>query len=779
MFNIKDIYSWRKEFGLFPISIKPTRTEKYALFDGGQRDFCIDLSPNDDFMLYNSYAWSANIKNYLAVSDSQVTIYNWLKSTPESIEINKVQNNIEKFYLYLGKQTYYTNNDVVPFILNLFRKMRNLTREEATPQYALNLLYILLISLEEDLNQLDYKKWAIDTINLPSQFDYFVKELKSGIGDAKPDLEIILRHCSGPIFQEAHRVVQTFYSERDLFGDVSSKIITSIQEYSSLHYTPQYVARSVVEQCLKRLNLQLDSITIFDPACGSAEFLMEILKQLQNKQYKGHINIKCWDSSESAISTSKFLLNYEKETIWHEQLSLDICVVHDSLECDWGANVDVILMNPPFVSWELLNKSQRETVSDSLMNEVSKPNQAVAFFKKAMDTLSVDGVLGCVMPTTFFISDSYKCIRNQMKSELFSCFVAKLGNFVFDNALTDVSIYVGQKPIHFSETQLLWCRNESGVAQEALCALRKTEANGFINCEKDKYSIYFPIKYPDSQDSWKIISWKDTNLKEKLNDNLMNGMLVKLQTIFTVRQGVRSGGNNIFIIDVDEYERMSENERKYYRKSVDNEAINYSILKAKHYIWYPYDSTGLMIKSVEELQTKAPISYERLSKHINKLEKRKSLSNSSYWWSLSRHRDWLIKKNLRLVSTEFGNSKSFSIDLVGDYIVERGYAWIPKKKFDSSDYYFYLAFFSSDFFEKELSIYARQLAGGAWYDFSAKYTNQIPIPDVNRYGFRNSQFYLNLVEFGKVILIDGSSFYSYRINEHIQISLGLSYDNRL
>lgn len=765
MFDITNIDSWRKDFGLFPLSIMPTNTDKYALLNGGNKDFCIDLNPSDDTGVFNSYAWSANTKNYLAVSNDNVIIYNWLRSNTEKLKINDVQNNIEAFYSYLGKYTYSTGNDVVPFVINLFRKMRNITREEQSPQEALNLLYILLASLECDLNDFDYNKWEIKQIELPDQFEVFVEELKNGIGNAKPNLSIILRHCSGPIFQEAHRAVQTFYSDRDLFGNISSKIITTSKEYSSSHYTPQFVARSIVEQCLKKVDLNNDCIRIFDPACGSAEFLTEILKQLHNQNYSGNVIIKGWDCSESAISTSRFLLNYEKENVWKDKLFFNIQIVEDSLTLDWGTDNDIVLMNPPFVSWELLSKLQRESVADCLYHNISKPNQAIAFFKKAMCSLSGNGILGCVMPTSLFESEGYKPIRTQLKDELRTILAAKLGNFIFDNALTDVSVYVGQKNDNILQTRLIWCKNENGIAQEALRSLRKIEASGLIEIETEKYSIYSPYMYPDIQDSWKIISRKSSQFKEDITNAMLHGFLVSLQSIFTVKQGIRTGSNDLFIISADEYIRLSDNEKSYYRCSVDNDAIYYSKLKGQNYVWYPYNSTGIAITSEEQLRNECPISYSRFITHKNKLENRASISNKDHWWALSRHREWLLKRECRLVSTEFGTTKSFSLDIKGDYVIERGYAWIPKKEFKMSDYYFYLALFSSSTFEDMLSIYTRELAGGGWYDFAAKYTNQIPIPNVHHSGLRESRTYIELSLLGKAISEDGSYFYSERINE--------------
>ena len=94
------------------------------------------------------------------------------------------------------------------------------------------------------------------------------------------------------------------------------------------------------------------------------------------------------------------------------------------------------------------------------------------------------------MPTTLFTTESYDDIRKQLQEVMSSRLVAKLGNFVFDNALTDVSLYVGHKPKTIMGTRLLWSSNERGVAQEAICALRKMEANNLREVDKGRYSIY-------------------------------------------------------------------------------------------------------------------------------------------------------------------------------------------------------------------------------------------------------------------------------------------------
>lgn len=777
MFDLMDINSWKKRFGLFPVPIKSMEMSRYALLNGGLRDFCMEIHPeSENIHRFESYAWSANTKNYVTVSPDTVTIYNWLKDSREDIKASYVADNIRTFYKYIGANNYDSENDVVPFILKIFRQMRNMTRETESPLYALNLLYLLLLSLQEDVSTLDYAKWKIKNVPLPGNFDHFIEEIRTGIASLTPDLEIILRHCSGPIFQEAHRDVLLFESDMDLFGGISSKMKSSAREYTSAHYTPQFVARSIVEQCLDQLDLSKDCITVLDPACGSAEFLMEFLKQLQIRKYRGRVIVRGRDFSESAVSTSTFLLNYENETCFNERLYVDVRRTEDSLAENWGRDADVILMNPPFVSWDLMDVAQRETVS-FLFPGMPKPNLAVAFIKKALDSIADCGIIGCVLPSSILTFDSYKDLREQLASEFTTYCVGKLGSYVFETALTDVSIYIGKKAHDVVRTRLLWCRNEKGVAQKALCELRRMEANGQVENAADSYNIYEPVSYPDSQGSWKIISRKEACLKNRLSESLALGTLVPLRSIFDVKQGIRTGNNSLFIIDELEYSLMSENEQKYYRKSVDNAAISDSRLDSKHYVWYPYNQSGLVIRSEEQLRSAAPLTYGRIFPFKDKLASRKSLRGMTPWWGLSWYRSWLTVDKCRIVSAEFGNSRSFALDITGEYAVERGYAWLPLRQFVRSDYYFYLAYFSSRLFDDLLSIYSRQLAGAFCYDLSPKFSGQIPVPDVSSGDCRTSSYYMELAALGEALTKEGSYYYMDKIDYLVRKLTG-SEDDR-
>ena len=94
-----------------------------------------------------------------------------------------------------------------------------------------------------------------------------------------------------------------------------------------------------------------------------------------------------------------------------------------------------------------------------------------------------------------------------------------------------------------------------------------------------------------------------------------------------------------------------------------------------------------MIDTEMDFLEKAPFVYEKLFPYKEVLSNR-ARKDESNWWHLSEPRAWQMAKKSRLISTEFGNSSSFAIDVKGHCVVERGHAWQPRKIMKSNDYYF-------------------------------------------------------------------------------------------
>ena len=227
MYELNKIGIWESNFGLLPIKLNPLeQTDKFLMLNGGLGDFCLKTSSMEENNLQTIFqeSWSTNTKNFLFINEDSVDITNWYDKKIEKIPNNKIGFNTNQFYKYLSSKSYKTQNDVVPFILDIFRQLRNLTFEKQDSSDAINLLFYLLISLEEDYTKIDSNKWKVSDAKFPDRFEYFVELINQGIRNIKPNLDLILRHTSGALFQEAHREVIYFNPQRDLWGGVSNKL---------------------------------------------------------------------------------------------------------------------------------------------------------------------------------------------------------------------------------------------------------------------------------------------------------------------------------------------------------------------------------------------------------------------------------------------------------------------------------------------------------------------------------------------------------------------------
>lgn len=759
---------WEKNFGFFPRNLKSGKFENFSVLKGAQNLINIISSEENNSDYYNSISWSSNTKASLLIKEDKSYIFNWTASKPEIISTKSLSNQIEAFIQYLYKINYTSEEDVINYFLSKFLSLRNFTQEKNNPIQALQLFYLLLLSLnEENPNGKFLYYWNLDQININSSVEKMIFDVREGFNNIKFDLDLILRYCAGPIFQETHKNV-IWFDNNNLFGYPGSNQIKFTPEYSSVHFTPGYIVRMIVKECLNKRILERENLAIFDPTCGTSEFLLETLRQLDEKNYKGSIKVIAWDRLESAISISKFLLNYQKRTYWGNKLTIEIKLINDSLTEAWPSEVDLLLMNPPYKAWELLTIEEKEVVNSIIIEKIKKPNLAASFFSKALNTLKDGSILGCVLPSSLFDLDKYYKLFNKVNDQITINFVAKLGSFIFEKAFTDVSLLIAEKCYNSCETEILWCKNQKGVSDIALTEYAKARFNGINSILEPNFSIYQQKGYPING-IWKIRSFQDEKLKIEIEKKIHSGLYMRINELFTIEQGIRTGNNKSFKFSLDYISNLPEKEKKYYKPCIDNEAFEDGKIYEKYYLWYPYKDHKLLFNSEEDLKKNAPISYSYLIEHKEKLINRRSITSPEKWWALSRPRINLNRKRKRLISKEFG-SNDFVIVTMGEYLVERGYVWsLIENNSNINDYYFFLAFFSSEYFVKLLSIYAKQLASSNTpiYDFKPTQLGLIPIPNIFNGGIRNSIEYSKLCEIGKSICEEGVYVYRYLFSDTI------------
>ena len=459
-----------------------------------------------------------------------------------------------------------------------------------------------------------------------------------------------------------------------------------------------------------------------------------------------------WDIDTIAIDMANFILQFEKNE-WGERMTFNI-VQRNSID---GNNLwphsDILLMNPPYNSWKNMSQEQR-VLASRIMNPQIRPNMASIFYYRAAQSLNVNGVMGCLMPSSFLTADSHCNIRNESYDLVHPRLIAHLGNFVFTSAMADVCIIVASNYRANDQVQMLWTKNVDEVTPFALRSLRLKNNNSSISfASRKEFSIYFDsFQNLREKDSWMPLSVQSIRQKGFIEQRIRMGGLVRSEELFDIMMGARTGANDVFIISGEDFRKIPTKERYYFRPSIDSTSLRNGLITPSNYVFYPYPEEVKGFVDEVDLKRKIPYVYHHFFELKMEALTRREVKNGK-WWLLSRPGVWQFQPIPKIVSTEFGKYGSFAYDKKGEYVVERGMAWISKNHEVTSDfYYFYIAILNSRYFNTLLQIYARQLAGGDLYNLEGKYVRNIPLPLINTV---DEQIVKVLINYGKRICKEG------------------------
>lgn len=739
--------------------------ERYALLNGTKNNLCLDVNTSEGSEWYRTMAWSSGNNTYLAFNKSMCHIFRFDSPQIESYDEKLVFGNANRFFDYVGKNKSNMENSIVPYVLRTYRSIRNEIRTENSGLDSLKAL-LFLLAYSRDGNNVNLDLWGMSANDSDviqeidrNMWDMITERFMKGVCFIdkwlKPDINLILRHSAGKLFEEANYIAY-LPPQLNLFPDEKIKYSYDTTQ-DGAYFTPAFVARSIVEETLRNIDFaSKEELTIFDPACGASGFLTEALRQLKKIHFDKPIRIIGWDKAETAVLMSRFVLNFEKQE-WDDNLTIEI-QQRDSLAYDnnWPQNVDILLMNPPFLSWDKMKDvpQLRDQVLEILPG-IGRANLAAAFLAKAVDSVGDTGVLGVVVPTRLLNDQNYEMLRKILIENMSLRMVGGLGSFVFENVLTYTSMLVATKEKNTAATTtVMWTNNVAGSADAGLRALRKHHYTNAVIAEKD-YSVYETHLNNDSK-SWRIGNYQDLELKHHLDAAEHRGIFKKVGDLFDVLLGARTGSNKVFIVPEEFVMSLPKNERPFFRPSIDNLAVDSGHLYRMNYVFYPHTRGLDTISTEDQLSELLPETYNKiLLPAKSHLTKRSSMRGNPRWWELSEHRKWQEEKKPKLVSTEFGNAGSFAIDYNGEYVVERGNMWMlrgkefkPQMKYNEA----YLALFTSSYMNRLLEIYGEQLAGGEVYKLGKAYVKDIPLPDFSNPIFE--RFIPELRSFAKLMKDD-------------------------
>lgn len=547
----------------------------------------------------------------------------------------------------------------------------------------------------------------------------------------------------------------------------------NLESYSGVFFTPPPLARTLVEVAVNSLDFTKRQLTIFDPACGSAEFLRQALRLLRLRNYPGKIRLIGWDIYPTAIEISRFVLKREYVGLTGERNVEFELQVGDSLDDrPWPNDIDLLLTNPPFVSWDLMSQEQRDRVV-AVLGPLSKkkPNMASPFLLRAKQALAADGVLAAVVPSSFMTSESSEPLRRDLATCVHPILLAKLGSqTVFHNAVVDASLFVATRQERTEPTVALWADHRPSSIGAALRGLRRVSIPNapHLPLDRDGYSIYTAPGLGNTERSWSPTSYQSYAALQSVSS------FPKVSELFDVKQGVRLG-HDLFVVDLLYYRDLPKQERNYFRPAVMNRSVKQGRLEASDYVFYPNTSGLKEITSERALSEAVPTFYkDRLKPNKETLQSRSSIEESK-WWGLIRHRTWIERPTQKIVSTYFGDAGSFAFDASGDFVPVVGNAWMPRRTKLSDPlphkaWAAYVAILSSEIFSLLLSGVSQHVGGGQW-DLSRRFVGNVRMPNLLEPCI-NPSILGELAKFGDM-MASGSNYDGDVLNSVVRVVYGL------
>ena len=546
----------------------------------------------------------------------------------------------------------------------------------------------------------------------------FSEEITFNVPDGrKLDLQLTLRHASGPLFQEVHSELGRSPRQPGFFGLDHVAAGAASVDVMGTYYTPPAIARLVAEIATQGF-LDRTAIVVLDPACGSGSFLIEAAHALRRNNFRGAVRLVGYDVSDRAIEMARFALSEARlDASIQYQLS-----VKDFLSEDAGDVVaDVVVINPPFGSYGLLSQKHQQAVSEELGSSMKyRPDLSQAFVSKAVRLVRQKGCVGTLLPVGVLGSKFGSQWRSGLMNKSWVQLVALLGAYdIFKDATVSVACVILRPgmPIDLG-TEMIWAEPNKRSSAAAMRAVRQW-ASGDLNTQRGAGWSAYSVQPLRCRMSWTPVP----NALGSLLPRIERSARTTAGDLFVIELGIRAGNRSLFIVDEHIYEHFNEIERKVFRPIAEKDGIRSGRIVAKNYIFYP--DRGVTVAEARKLYP----TYYAFVLAAHNLEDGHTLN-------LARaRRNTMAQRNPCIVSRAFASTGAFAVDAEGNFVVVQGYAWRPRQALHVlpiplldllSDYSF---IFNSNVFMLIAREYSIIQAGGQ-IDLAQRLMKHVPLPNL-------------------------------------------------
>lgn len=500
----------------------------------------------------------------------------------------------------------------------------------------------------------------------------------------------------------------------------------SVRRAGGVYYTPEYLTKYLAKKCIdqhvtpeflakflaqgtadqqnENENAAVSLPKVVDFACGSGSFLVAAVDSLLDRlkaqdpatNWGKHLieggYINGVDVDEKAVTVARLniwnRLTEEPDPLPLPNLS-KVIVKGDGLDqSSWGQlgqRFDIVLGNPPFLATSRV--SNRTELENSFETARGRYDYSSLFVEQAVRVTEPDGTIGMVVPNRMFINHNATSIRSYLTARTDIDVIVDFGsNEVFQNT----SAYVGciiahHQPLMSAPATAVKVVDVKALPEQFAAALL-LEAESADHFDTPDIRVYM-AQHPRGGGPWTLLS-----MQEKMEQVRLSDASERLDNIAGVFQGIRTGANDVFILNIvaedDHYGAELLNglgdsavletgllEPVVFGAEVRKfEAVSYS-----KYLIYPYDGGSAL--SEGELELRYPQAFKYLVSYRDILSSRASIAASGlHWFELVRRRDEAWLRRPKLLIRDLAPEISFAVDADGDVFIVGGTAVTPERE---------------------------------------------------------------------------------------------------
>ncbi len=681
---------------LFGPGDAPVLGNHFAMLDGRRGSFVCSLLDTFDTEVDKSRSWrfSADLAHHVEITANEVLVRSG-REEQRRFDRASIERQLDSFFRFLDAPRHATLPDVVTFLLGEFAQLWATIPAgvEHTGHEALSAFLIALAAAGETnpgiVEDAEWRRSCAHTLGLdglsvslldgmrPATIERAVTLQSRAPLGLRLEPALVLRHAAGRLFQDAHAHLETS-SQLGLFGNDLARLLPATSP-TGAYFTPVPIARLLAESAIDQLASLPPTITVADYACGSAVFLTEALRVLERRDYRGRVRLVGRDISPAAVSMAKVAIAATSRDLSNVEVVPDIQVA-DALAFGEWPTADVVLMNPPFRSWESMSAAEREWVRNVLpQRRGGRADLSVGFIARAIDSLSAGGSLATLVPAGVLSSEGLAPWRTALLERATPTLLAVLGEHgLFRHALVNVGVIALSKVAYRNEREMLtlaWAAPDSGAAAGAMRAIRRTTAQ-----------VSGRSSLASERSLWTVTRAEVVTLKERpswlpganalgpLLDDIRASVQTRVEALFAVRQGIRTGAKEVFVQPAQVVAKLPKDERRWFVPAIvtesfhDGQLLNESMVFMADALW----------RDEDEVRAAIPKFFEHVLLPARDVLRGRAGIDTNKWWLLTRARGWMLDGVPRLVSKRFGLVPAFARDDYGRSAVVQANAWVPK-----------------------------------------------------------------------------------------------------